>query len=190
MLSNPTHEATGAESGAGADDLGGGFPSYGRVLPRGRAHLVLECEGRDQDRYPSGIRTASLQRRGDRPPHGASGSWRLRGGRWGDCSAHQPTEAHDQGATTTEAVATGRAQTGRIVTTATALLAITFLAFGTAQISFLQLFGVGTGVAILVDATIIRGLLVPAFMRLAGDLNWTAPRLLQRLHQRMEGQAG
>jgi RND superfamily putative drug exporter len=100
------------------------------------------------------------------------------------------TEAHDQGASTTEAVATGLARTGRIVTTAAALLAITFLAFGTAQISFLQLFGIGTGVAILVDATIIRGLLVPAFMRLAGDLNWTAPRPLQRLHQRLDVQAG
>jgi RND superfamily putative drug exporter len=99
------------------------------------------------------------------------------------------TEAHDHGATTTEAVATGLARTGRIVTTAAALLAITLLAFGTAQISFLQLFGVGTGVAILLDATIIRGLLVPAFMRLAGELNWAAPRPLHRLHQRRDAAA-
>jgi RND superfamily putative drug exporter len=94
-------------------------------------------------------------------------------------------EAHDAGADTVEAVATGLARTGRIVTTAAALLAITFFAFGTAQVSFLQLFGIGTGIAIVLDATVIRGLLVPAFMRLAGRLNWWAPPLLRRLHQRI-----
>ena len=94
-------------------------------------------------------------------------------------------EAHDQGADTVEAVAAGLARTGRIVTTAAALLAITFFAFGTAQISFLQLFGIGTGIAIVLDATVIRGLLVPAFMRLAGDVNWWAPDPLRRLHRRI-----
>jgi RND superfamily putative drug exporter len=94
-------------------------------------------------------------------------------------------EAHDDGADTTEAVATGLARTGRIVTTAAALLAVTFFAFGTAQISFLQLFGIGTGIAIVLDATIVRGVLVPAFMRLAGHLNWWAPPALRRLHQRV-----
>ena len=84
-------------------------------------------------------------------------------------------EAHDAGADTVEAVATGLAPTGRIVTTAAALLAITFFAFGTAQVSFIQLFGIGTGIAIVLDATVIRGLLVPAFMRLAGQLNWWSP---------------
>src|SRR6201996_863049 len=94
-------------------------------------------------------------------------------------------EAHDAGAGTVEAVATGLGRTGRIVTTAAALLAITFFAFGTARVSFLQLFGIGTGIAIVADATIIRGLLVPAFMRLAGDLNWWAPPALRRLHRRI-----
>jgi len=94
-------------------------------------------------------------------------------------------EAHDAGADTVEAVATGLARTGRIVTTAAALLAITFFAFGTAQISFIQLFGIGTGIAIVLDATIIRGVLVPAFMRLAGHLNWWSPPALRRLHQRI-----
>jgi RND superfamily putative drug exporter len=94
-------------------------------------------------------------------------------------------EAHDEGADTTEAVATGLARTGRIVSTAAALLAVTFFAFGTAQISFLQLFGIGTGIAIVLDATVIRGLLVPAFMQLAGNLNWWSPAPLRRLHHRI-----
>lgn len=94
-------------------------------------------------------------------------------------------EAHDQGADTVEAVATGLARTGRIVTTAAALLAVTFFAFGTASISFIQLFGIGTGIAIVIDATVVRGLLVPAFMRLAGHLNWWAPAPLRRLHDRI-----
>src|ERR1700761_3591175 len=94
-------------------------------------------------------------------------------------------EAHDAGADTVEAVATGLGRTGRIVTTAAALLAITFFAFGTAQVSFIQLFGIGTGIAIVLDATVIRGLLVPAFMRLAGNLNWWSPPILRRLHQRI-----
>ena len=93
-------------------------------------------------------------------------------------------EAHDQGAGTTEAVITGLGRTGRIVTTAAALLSITFFAFGTAQISFLQLFGIGTGIAIVLDATIIRGILVPAIMRLAGESNWWAPGPLRQLHSR------
>ena len=94
-------------------------------------------------------------------------------------------EAHDAGADTVEAVATGLARTGRIVTTAAALLAITFFAFGTAQVSFIQLFGIGTGIAIVLDATVIRGLLVPAFMRLAGGLNWWSPPVLRHLYRRI-----
>jgi RND superfamily putative drug exporter len=94
-------------------------------------------------------------------------------------------EAHDAGAGTVESVATGLGRTGRIVTTAAALLAITFFAFGTAQVSFIQLFGIGTGIAIVLDATVIRGLLVPAFMRLAGDANWWSPPPLRRLYQRI-----
>src|SRR6202012_2682108 len=94
-------------------------------------------------------------------------------------------EARDAGAGTAEAVATGLARTGRIVTTAAALLAITFFAFGTAQVSFIQLFGIGTGIAIVLDATVIRGLLVPAFMRLAGHLNWWGPPALRRVHHRV-----
>jgi RND superfamily putative drug exporter len=94
-------------------------------------------------------------------------------------------ELHDNGATNTQAVTGGLARTGRIVTTAAALLAVNFFALGTAQVSFMQMFGIGTGIAIVVDATLIRGVLVPAFMRLAGNANWWAPPPLRRLHRRI-----
>jgi RND superfamily putative drug exporter len=94
-------------------------------------------------------------------------------------------EEHDRGADTVTAVATGLERSGRIVTTLAALLAIVFVAFGTSQVTFLKLFGIGTALAIVVDATLIRALLVPAFMRLAGSLNWWAPRPLRTLHGRI-----
>jgi putative drug exporter of the RND superfamily len=70
------------------------------------------------------------------------------------------------------------------VTAAAALVAVVFLAFATSQISFLKLFGLGTALAVVVDATLIRALLVPPFMRLAGRANWWAPAPLRRFHQR------
>jgi RND superfamily putative drug exporter len=94
-------------------------------------------------------------------------------------------ELHDSGMDNTEAVAEGLARTGRIVTTAAALLSVTFLAFATSSVSFLKLFGIGTALAILLDATLIRGVLVPSFMRLAGEWNWWAPKPLARLHRRI-----
>jgi putative drug exporter of the RND superfamily len=94
-------------------------------------------------------------------------------------------EQHAAGASTSEAVAGGLARTGRIVSTAAALLSVTFFAFGTSRVSFLQLFGIGTAIAIVIDATLIRGVLVPAFMRLAGRWNWWAPAPLARLHRRI-----
>lgn len=94
-------------------------------------------------------------------------------------------EAHDSGASNEEAVVAGLAKTGRIVTTAAALLAVTFFAFGVSRVSFMQFFGIGTGLAIVLDATIVRGVLVPAFMRLAGDANWWAPKPLRALHNRI-----
>jgi RND superfamily putative drug exporter len=93
-------------------------------------------------------------------------------------------EEHDRSGDTTAAVAAGLERTGRIVTAAAALLAVVFLAFATSRVSFLQLFGLGTALAIVVDATLIRALLVPAFMRLAGRANWWAPRPLRRFHDR------
>src|ERR671913_11777 len=94
-------------------------------------------------------------------------------------------EEYDRTGDTVASVAAGLERTGRIVTTAAALLAIVFIAFATSQVSFLKLFGIGTALAILVDATLIRALLVPAFMRLAGQANWWAPAPLRRLHARV-----
>jgi putative drug exporter of the RND superfamily len=88
-------------------------------------------------------------------------------------------ERHDQGFDTRNAVATGLQQTGRIVTAASLLMSVVFLALVTSGISFMKLFGVGLTLAVLMDAFVIRGLLVPAFMRLAGRANWWAPRFLR-----------
>ena len=94
-------------------------------------------------------------------------------------------EEYDATGDNAASVALGLERTGRIVSAASVLLAITFLAFGTADVSFLKLFGVGLALAVLMDATVIRGLLVPAFMRLAGPANWWAPPALRRLHRRI-----
>ncbi|WP_202186049.1 MMPL family transporter [Streptomyces nojiriensis] len=85
-------------------------------------------------------------------------------------------EAHEAGQDNARSIVTGMARTGGIVTTAGALLAFTLLGFGTSQVSLLQFFGIGAGLGVLLDATLVRGVLVPALMRLAGGLNWWAPR--------------
>ncbi|MFC9294553.1 MMPL family transporter [Streptomyces sp. NPDC057011] len=88
-------------------------------------------------------------------------------------------EAHEAGEDNADSIVSGLAHTGGIVTTAGALLAFTLLSFGTSRVSLLQFFGIGAGLGVLLDATLVRGVLVPALMRLAGDLNWWAPRLLR-----------
>jgi RND superfamily putative drug exporter len=82
------------------------------------------------------------------------------------------------------AVALGLARTGRIVTAAAALMAIVFAAMVGSKVAFMQLFGLGLTIAVLADATLVRGILVPAFMRLMGRRNWWAPAPLVRLHER------
>jgi RND superfamily putative drug exporter len=94
-------------------------------------------------------------------------------------------ELHDAGASDLDAVRHGLGRTGRIVTTAAALLAVTFVAFLTSSVSFLQLFGFGAAVAIVLDATLVRGVLVPAAMRILGRHAWYAPAPLRRLHDRI-----
>ncbi|MBK5306394.1 MAG: MMPL family transporter [Frankiaceae bacterium] len=94
-------------------------------------------------------------------------------------------EEYDATGDNTRAVAMGLERTGRLVTAAAALLALVFLAFVSSDISFIKLLGLGTALAVLVDATLIRGALVPAFMRLMGEANWWAPRPLRSLHQRI-----
>jgi len=94
-------------------------------------------------------------------------------------------EARDAGASNDEAVAIGLQRTGRIVTAAALLLVVAIGAFATSQIVFIKQLGVGTAVAVAVDATIVRALLVPALMKLLGERNWWAPRPLKRLHERL-----
>ncbi|MEU9237559.1 MMPL family transporter [Streptomyces subrutilus] len=94
-------------------------------------------------------------------------------------------ELHDRGAPVADAVCHGLSHTGRIVSSAAVLLAISFFAFGTATISFLQMLGLGCGLAILIDALLVRGVLVPATMRLLGPAAWWAPGPLRRLHRRI-----
>ncbi|MFJ6085700.1 MMPL family transporter [Streptomyces sp. NPDC092369] len=93
-------------------------------------------------------------------------------------------ELHDQGADNETAVADGLGHTGRIVSAAAFLLAVSFFAFGTAKISFMQMFGLGSGLAVLIDALAVRGVLVPAAMRLLGRSAWYAPGFLRRFHNR------
>jgi uncharacterized membrane protein YdfJ with MMPL/SSD domain len=94
-------------------------------------------------------------------------------------------EARDAGYSDSEAVAVGLERTGRIVTAAALLLSIAIGAFVTSQIIFIKELGLGTAIAVLIDATIIRALLVPALMELLGRWNWWAPAPLARLHSRL-----
>jgi uncharacterized membrane protein YdfJ with MMPL/SSD domain len=94
-------------------------------------------------------------------------------------------EARDSGASDSEAVAIGLERTGRIVTAAALLFAIAIGAFVTSEIIFIKENGLGTAFAVLLDATIVRALLVPSLMELLGKWNWWAPAPLRRLHDRL-----
>ncbi|MGD9572370.1 MAG: MMPL family transporter [Thermoleophilia bacterium] len=94
-------------------------------------------------------------------------------------------EAHDGGMDTREAVAVGLQRTGRIVTAAALLFAIAIGAFATSRILLIKELGVGTALAVLIDATIIRALLVPSLMACFGKWNWWAPAPLKRLHAKI-----
>ena len=89
------------------------------------------------------------------------------------------------GASESECVAIGLERTGRIVTAAALLFAIAIGAFATSEVVFIKENGVGTALAVLIDATIIRALLVPSLMELLGKWNWWAPAPLRRLHRRI-----
>jgi RND superfamily putative drug exporter len=86
---------------------------------------------------------------------------------------------------TTRAVAFGLERTGRLITAAALVVATVLGALATSQLSILKLLGAGLALAVIVDATLVRGLLVPALMRLLGRHNWWAPGPLRRLHQRI-----
>jgi len=83
-----------------------------------------------------------------------------------------------------ESVALGLARTGRVITAAALIMAITFSALVAAKVAVMRLFGVGLTLAVLVDATLVRLVLVPAFMHVAGRWNWWAPRPLRVLHEK------
>ena len=85
----------------------------------------------------------------------------------------------------TESVALGLARTGRVITAAALVMSISFAALIAANVSFMRMFGLGLTLAVLVDATLVRMVLVPAFMRVAGQWNWWAPKPLARLHDRL-----
>jgi RND superfamily putative drug exporter len=93
-------------------------------------------------------------------------------------------EGHDQGLGTRESVALGMQRTGRLVTAAAMLFCVAIGAFATSEIIFIKELGLGTAVAVLIDATIVRALLVPSLMALLGEWNWWAPAPLRRLHDR------
>ncbi|MGA9870420.1 MAG: MMPL family transporter, partial [Rhodococcus sp. (in: high G+C Gram-positive bacteria)] len=94
-------------------------------------------------------------------------------------------EARDRGETSNHAVVTGVSMTGRIITSCALLLAVSFFAFAVGDVSFIQLFGLATGLAILIDATIVRIVLVPAVMKLLGEGSWYAPAVLRRVHDKV-----
>ncbi len=94
-------------------------------------------------------------------------------------------EEYDRTGDNTQAVAKGLQHTGRIITSAALLFIVVTGAFATADIVIIKSLGVGMAIAIALDATIVRALLVPATMRLMGDYNWWAPRPLKWLWDRI-----
>ena len=99
-------------------------------------------------------------------------------------------EQHDLGASNEEAVATGIGHTGRVITAAAVCIAVVFLAFAVSSVFFMKQIAVGQALGVLIDATIVRALLVPSLMRLFGEWNWWAPGPLRRLHRRYGFQEG
>jgi uncharacterized membrane protein YdfJ with MMPL/SSD domain len=94
-------------------------------------------------------------------------------------------EARDSGMPNSQAVAVGLERTGRIVTAAALLFAVAIGAFATSKLVFIKELGLGTALAVLIDASVIRALLVPSLMELLGKWNWWAPAPLARLHARI-----
>lgn len=89
-------------------------------------------------------------------------------------------EEHLQGRSNVESVATGLQRSARIITAAAVLLAVVFAAFVTSGVTSIKTMGFGVALAVILDATLIRALLVPALMRLFGERNWWAPKSMQR----------
>jgi trehalose monomycolate/heme transporter len=97
-----------------------------------------------------------------------------------DADPHRPPDER-------EAIAAGLGATGRVVTAAAILLAVAIGAFSTSSISFIQEIGVAVATGVLLDAFVVRSLLVPSLMALLGRYNWWSPAPVHRLRQRMMG---
>jgi RND superfamily putative drug exporter len=95
-----------------------------------------------------------------------------------------PPDNRTKRADNDESVALGLARTGRVVTAAALVMSISFAALIAAQVSFMRMFGTGLTLAVLADATLVRVVLVPAFMRVLGHWGWWAPKPLVWLHDR------
>ncbi len=93
-------------------------------------------------------------------------------------------EIHDRTGDNDLAVSLGLQRTGRIITSAAALIVVVFAGFAAGEVLTIKQLGVGLALAVIVDATIVRSLLVPATMRLLGEWNWWAPAPLRRFHDR------
>ncbi|QHG84972.1 MMPL family transporter [Rhodococcus rhodochrous] len=94
-------------------------------------------------------------------------------------------EARAAGASTVEAVEYGIARTGRVVTAAALLLIVVTGAFTISGLSIMRFLGVGMIVALIIDATIVRMLLVPSLVKLMGEANWWAPAWMKRVHAKV-----
>jgi RND superfamily putative drug exporter len=94
-------------------------------------------------------------------------------------------EAYTRGESNAESVAFGLERTGRIVTQAAVLFCVAIGAFATSSVLFVKEIGLGTALAIIIDASVIRAFLVPSLMALLGERNWWAPGPLRRLHSRI-----
>ncbi|HEY6532743.1 MAG TPA: MMPL family transporter, partial [Acidimicrobiales bacterium] len=93
-------------------------------------------------------------------------------------------EVHDETGDNDLAVAVGLQRSGRIITSAAALIVVVFAGFATGEVLAVKQLGVGLAIAVIVDATLVRTLLVPATMKLLGERNWWAPPALRRFHDR------
>lgn len=93
-------------------------------------------------------------------------------------------ELRDAGLSNEDAVAEGVARTGRIISAAALMIAVVFAAFAVSPVFFMKQIAVGMALAVIVDATVVRALLVPSLMKLLGEANWWAPPFLRRVHDR------
>jgi RND superfamily putative drug exporter len=93
-------------------------------------------------------------------------------------------EVHDETGDNDLAVAVGLQRSGKIITSAALLIVIVFIGFAAGEVLAIKQLGVGLAIAVIIDATLVRCLLVPATMKLLGERNWWAPAPLRRFHDR------